>query len=313
MGNGKLAEIRNNLYRLPGMEERMKKLLSRIAEAEKELNSLLVQYEAESLDVEHLQKDTFSATLLRLSGRYDGRLDKETRETVQAKLAYDKAVERVSELRKERDDLSRQITELRDSKRFYEAELKRREEEIRQNTTGEKSIRYQQLEEEQTRLYRQLVEIDEAIRAAEKAKQTAMRIMDHLESAENWATYDVWFKSGIISHMAKYNHLDDAEAEYNRLSSNLRDLEKELRDVRVTSVPELSGIDSTTRAIDFWFDNIFTDLNVRNRIRSDMDRASELTGILRQIIDRLKSNQAAVKRQIDSNEQQKNELLLSLE
>jgi hypothetical protein len=44
-----------------------------------------------------------------------------------------------------------------------------------------------------------------------------------------------------------------------------------------------------------------------------MDRASELTGILRQIIDRLKSNQAAVKRQIDSNEQQKNELLLSLE
>ena len=310
MDHDKLREIQSNLYRLPGMEERMRKLQSRIAEAKRELTSLLVKYEAESLDVERLQKESFSTTLLRLSGRYNGRLDKETREMIQSKLAYDKAVERVRELQKERDDLSRQITGLHEGQRSYEAELKKREQEIRQKPSDEESMRYHQLEAEQTELSKQSVEIEEAIRAAVRAKQTALRIIDHLKSADNWATYDVWSGSGILSHMAKYNRVDSAEEEYHRLSSNLKDLEKELKDIRMGPVPELSGIDSTTRAIDFWFDNIFTDLNVRSRIREDKEQATELAGILQRVITRLESNQAAVKRQIESKEQQKEELLL---
>jgi chromosome segregation ATPase len=307
----RLAEIRENLYRLPAMQDRMRKLMSRLADAEQERNSLLVQYESETLDVQKLQEESLSATLLRLFGKYEGKLDKETQEMIQAKVKYDKAVERVKELQKERDDLSRRISALLDEKLLYDAELARREQEIKSNSSGEKSIRYQQLEEEQKSLYKQLVEIDEAISAANKAYMTALRVIKHLKSADNWATYDVWFKGGIISHAAKYSHIDDAEAEYNRLSSNLKDLQRELKDINMRFSPGFDGIDSTTRAIDFWFDNIFTDLNVRNRIRGDMEHASALAGMIQRVINRLESSKSAVNRQIESVEQKKKDLLIS--
>lgn len=311
MKSDKLSEIRNKLYRLPAMEERLSKILNRIADAEMERDSLLVKYEAEAMDVENLQKESLSATLLRLFGKYDSKLDKEIQEKVQAKLEYDKAVERVKELLKERDELSLSISALRDDQRFYEAELKRREDEIKRNTAGEKSTKYHQLEEDQKNLYKQLVEIDEAIKAANRAKRTALRILEHLKSADRWATYDVWFKGGIISHMAKYGHVDNAEAEYNRLSSNLKDLERELKDINVSYIPGLTGVDSTTRAIDFWLDNIFTDLNVRKRIRGDMEEMSRLTGILQKVVSRLEQSKSAVERQIESIDYEKNQILIN--
>lgn len=310
MDNEKLIEIKNDLYRLPGLEERLKKLINRIRDAENDVSSLLHKFEAESKDVDQLQKESLSSTLLRLIGRYDGKLDKEMQEMIDAKMAYDKASERVKELYLERDDLSSRISLLRQDQQLYETELDRREKEIKNNITDERSIQYNQLETDEKVLYKQLVETDEAMLAANKAKETAKRIIKSLDSAENWATYDIWFKSGIISHMAKYSHIDDAEADFNRLSSNMKDLQRELRDVNLAAIPEMTGIDSTTRAIDFWFDNIFTDLNVRNRIRNDSDQAAKMVGIIQSIITKLEENKSNIQRQLSSIEQSKDDLII---
>ena len=310
MDNEKLIEIKNDLYRLPGLEERLKKLINRIRDAENDVSSLLHKFEAESKDVDQLQKESLSSTLLRLIGRYDGKLDKEMQEMIDAKMAYDKVSERVKELYLERDDLSSRISLLRQDQQLYETELDRREKEIKNNITNERSIQYNQLETDEKVLYKQLVETDEAMLAANKAKETAKRIIKSLDSAENWATYDIWFKSGIISHMAKYSHIDDAEADFNRLSSNMKDLQRELKDVNLAAIPEMTGIDSTTRAIDFWFDNIFTDLNVRNRIRDDSDQVAKMVGIIQSIITKLEGNKSNIQRQLSSIEQSKDDLII---
>jgi len=312
MDNQRLKEIRDNLYQLPGLEERLNRLNRRIREAENELNSLLCRYEKESMDVEQLQKESLSAALLRLVGRYDDKLDKENQEMLEAKMQYDKAAQRVKELHREREELSGRITSLRQEERLYEAELNRREEALRQNTADEKAIRFARLESEVKHLHQQLTEIDEAIASANRAKATAMRILKHLDSAESWATYDVWFKGGIISHMAKYGHIDDAEEEFNRLASNMRDLQQELKDIDMSVHYGLSGIDSTTRAVDFWFDNIFTDLNVRNRIRKDKDQASKLIGSIQGIITKLEGRKTQIRGQINSIERQIDDLVLSI-
>lgn len=310
MDNEKLIEIKNDLYRLPGLEERLKKLINRIRDAENDVSSLLHKFEAESKDVDQLQKESLSSTLLRLIGRYDGKLDKEMQEMIDAKMAYDKASERVKELYLERDDLSSRISLLRQDQQLYETELDRREKEIKNNITNERSIQYNQLETDEKVLYKQLVETDEAMLAANKAKETAKRIIKSLDSAENWATYDIWFKSGIISHMAKYSHIDDAEADFNRLSSNMKDLQRELKDVNLAAIPEMAGVDSTTRVIDFWFDNIFTDLNVRNRIRNDSDQAAKMVGIIQSTITKLEGNKSNIQRQLSSIEQSKDDLII---
>jgi hypothetical protein len=77
--------------------------------------------------------------------------------------------------------------------------------------------------------------------------------------------------------MAKYSHIDEAERRFGVLSSQLRDLKTELADVKGMSVDGLSEISGVQRAVDFWFDNIFTDLSVRGQI---MDNAAELDRLL---------------------------------
>ena len=311
MEKEKLLEIRNNLSVLPVLEEHYERLRSRIYEAEADVRSLLGKYEAESLDVEQLKKDSLSKTLLILLGRYEGKLDKESREMLDAKMGYDKAFQRVKELCRERDELAGRITALRRDKDIYEAELKRREELITTGMVSEVSTQYKQLEAERQMLAKQLVETSEAIKAASRVKSTAKSAMQHLDKAEGWATYDVWAKGGIISHMAKYDHIDNAQADFNRLESQMNDLQKELSDVSFFNTLELSGIDSTTRAIDFWFDNIFTDLNVRNRIRGDIDQLRTLYGKIERIIDKLEGSMLKINKMLNDIEQRKNDLIIS--
>jgi len=161
-------------------------------------------------------------------------------------------------------------------------------------------------------MIQQLVETDEALKAAIGVTNTGERAAQHLGSAEKWATYDVWFKSGIISHMAKYDHIDNAESEFNRLDSQLKNLKKELKDVRMLDTPEISTISSSQRAVDFWFDNIFTDLNVRGKIRNDIEQLESLLSSIYKIISRLESNKTNINRKLKSIDEQKNNLLINL-
>jgi len=90
----------------------------------------------------------------------------------------------------------------------------------------------------------------------------------------------------------------------------MKDLQKELADVNLFIDPNVGKVDSATRAIDFWFDNIFTDLNVRDKIRGDMKQMEYLAGRIQNIIDRLEKNREEIKRQLSVIEYRKNELII---
>ncbi|HEY8422545.1 MAG TPA: hypothetical protein VIL05_12540 [Thermoclostridium sp.] len=312
MDSSSLKEIRNNIAVLPVLRERAENLRERIREAKREVGMLLEKYEKECLDVEQLKNSSFSAFLLKIVGKYEGRLEKEEQEIIAAKLEYDRAYQKVGELEKELGELENRIIDLKKQELIYETEVKKREQMLLSQMDTEKSKQYMKLEQEREFIQRQIVEINEAIQAANRARITARTVMEHLESAENWATYDVWFKGGIISHMAKYDHIDQAEADFNRLSSQLRDLRKELSDINVYEAPGLAEIDSATRAIDFWFDNIFTDLSVRNRIRDNMDQVRNVYGKLARVITNIESRRREFQQRLEEIEYLKNELILSL-
>lgn len=311
METERLMEIQERLAYLPALQERMNKLRIRIQEVEEDVRSLLRKYEQEALDVEQIKKDTLSTTILRMIGKYEGRVNKEVEEMMTAKMEYDKAAQRMQALHQERDELGSRIAGLRQEETMYERELRKREEEIQINVTSEISIRYRELEAEEKGLSRQLVEIDEAMKAARRVIATADTAIGHLSSAEGWATYDVWAKGGILSHMAKYDHIDNAQAACNRLQSQMKDLQKELSDVNLSAHVGLTGIDSTTRAVDFWFDNIFTDLKVRDKIRNDQSDLKSLVRKMEDIVGKLHKSHGEIKGKIAELERKKQELIIS--
>lgn len=312
MDSEKLKEIRDNLYLLPVLRDKSEKLNIKLKEANKKVSELLQKYEKERLDAEQLKINTLSAFILKLVGKYEGRLEKEEREALTAKIEYDQAVVRVEELSLELEDTRKRISDLEREKQKYDNEIKEREKKILSGMSSEKSEEYMRLIEEENSSGRQMVEMDEAIRAANRVQSTIQTVIRHLESADKWATYDIWTRGGIISHMAKYNHIDQAESDFHRVSSQLRELKRELSDINNFAVPGMDGIDSATRAFDFWFDNIFTDFKVRNRIRGDIDQMWKLTKNIDKIIARIESGRSEIKRRRESIEQRKNDLLISL-
>ncbi len=310
MDNNSFIELRDKLAALPLLQERMKAITSKLYQAEDDVKSLLRKYQQEALDVDALQKDSLSNTLLKLVRKFDDKVNKENEEMLTAKLNYDKAVERVKELTKERSELATKISELVADKRVFDAEYSSRENLIKSTLSSEAYTAYSELESQQNHFNRQIAETDEAITAAKRVISLASGALSHLESAEGWATYDVWSRGGIISHMAKYEHIDDAQAHLNRLGFLIKELENELKDVNLVDALEYSGINSTTRAVDFWFDNIFTDLNVRDKIRQDSYNVQKLIRQVENIVSRLETNKSQIKSKQVEIQNSKNRLIM---
>lgn len=311
MNSNKLREMKQDLAALPILEERIKKLQSMASEAEGNLNKLLSGFEKESMDVERLKKDSFSTTLLKFTGKYDNKMDKETREMLDAKIEYDKAVHLLKELNSQSEEIGRRISGLKIEKRIYEAEIKSRKQILLNEFENDISKKYKELEKESESLHCQIVEIDESIMAARRVNSTANSAIKHLESAEGLANYDVWLKGGALIHMAKYELIDDAEEDFNRLSSQLKDLKKELLDIDMIDLSGVTSIDSITRIFDYWFDNIFTDINVLDQIRKNMVEIARLMKRIDELITKLLKKKEECKNNIKDKENRMSELLIS--
>lgn len=307
-----LSEIRDSLNAIRPLEDKVSALDGRLRKAEAKAAALLEKYEKESLDVLQIQKETISSFVLKALGKYDERLEKEKREAIEAKLNYDAASADFDELKREKAELEHRLSELRRQAREYESELARRREYIRLRLSEPEGAEYGRLEGEIADIIAQITEIDEARRAADRVMKTAQSARDSLESAESWASFDMWTKGGLLSHAAKYSHIDEAEACFNRLSSQVRTLRTELSDVQGLAEAELTSVSPGQRAVDFWFDNIFTDISVRSQIRGNIDELSRLTDKVRKTETVLRGRLYELNRHLDELKRRQEDLLVSL-
>ena len=312
MSEQNLYTLRDRVMTLPTLERRENALAGEIRKSEDEVSNLLRQYARESRDVEKLQQESFSAFLFRLVGKYENKLEKEQREEIAAKLAYDRASAHLEFLKREKDELASRISALRADKRAYQRELENRRQDLSGKLSQPNELRYAELEKERNTIIAQITEIGEAVRAAGRALYTANTIADSLDSAEGWATYDAFTRGGLISHMAKYSHIDEAEASFNILSHNLRELKSELADVQGLSVSGLTEISSGQRTLDFWFDNIFTDLSVRGQIQDNAEQINQLIRSINKAISALELKRSEMERALEQNRRSEEELLLSI-
>ena len=305
-----LKEMRSRLNALPVLHARLEKLRSQLCEAETAVYELKKKYESETQDVNELQNGGFSSAFLKLIGQYEGKLTKETQEQLRAKAAYDEAKIKLDDVRSQQHDLLKRISDLKTEERVYEAALEQRKSYILSNVGSDAYSRYMETLHQLAELEKQVTETDEALRAAHRADSTARYALDTLDSAHGWATYDVWGGGGILSHMAKYDHLDQAEESMVRLDVQIRSLQKELKDVRFQGNANFQMVDSTTRAVDFWLDNIFTDLNVRSVISENQDRLRTLCGQLKRLSDTLQTDKNLLQSQIRNLESIQESLLI---
>ena len=115
-------------------------------------------------------------------------------------------------------------------------------------------------------------EVDEAIRAGERALDSLREAKAKLNSARNWGIYDI-LGGGMISSIVKHSKMSSANEWVERANHDLKRFAKELRDVDEDGLYVQAG--SLASTLDIFFDNVFSDFIVQNRIneaRGEIDR-----------------------------------------
>jgi hypothetical protein len=127
-------------------------------------------------------------------------------------------------------------------------------------------------------------EIAQAQDARADAEKALSAAASNLSSASSWSTYDTFFGGGMIADAIKRGHLRDATGAISNAQYAMIALAAELRDVEWSNPrPAAPQISSALGATDFWFDNIFSDWMVRDRISTSRQSVAETLGRLAEL------------------------------
>ncbi|MCL2619480.1 MAG: MICOS complex subunit MIC60 [Defluviitaleaceae bacterium] len=289
-----LREKYARVVALPKYEELLANTRTALSHIDDDIAKLLRQYQREKRDVERIERDGLSAFLLRLVGRYEDKLEKEQQQEIDAKLAYDKAKIHRQHLIEEELTLHQKVVQLKDEEKALSSEFDARRKKLAGRAT------------EHCDIINKMTDIEEAQRTIKQIGVTVEDVIGSLNSAKGWATFDMFTRGGILTHISKYSHLDEAEAVFYTLSSQMKRLTAQLKGMHYVSMPEFNGISKTERAIDFWFDNIFTNISVREQIVDNLTAVRGLANNLHQVNIVLGQKFAQL-------EKQEEELLLSMD
>ena len=298
----KMARKRKLSTEVAALEDQRSGLAARVQQLKEETYK-------EQLDVDQLENFSAAKLFYQIMGKLDERLEKEQAELYAAALRYDSARQELhavgADLAARREELSL----LGNCEAEYNRLLEARARELRKDPQSPTARRLLALEERQAQLTARSKELQEAIQAGYDALSDISSIESALSSAEGWGTWDV-FGGGLISDMAKYSHLDDAQQQINGLQRSLSRFRTELADVDIRTGIQVE-VDSFLRFADYFFDNIFTDWAVLDRIRRTQSQIHEVDGSVRTILYRLERDLDQCQRDSEAVRQELKDFLVN--
>ncbi|MBO4470690.1 MAG: hypothetical protein J5841_02960 [Clostridia bacterium] len=128
-------------------------------------------------------------------------------------------------------------------------------------------------------------EINEAIRAGERALDSLDQARRQLDSARNWGIYDM-IGGGMISSIVKHTKIDNANEWMSLANRDLRNFARELRDIRDEDLQIDTG--SLVSMLDIFCDNFFSDIMVQKKINNARARIDDLSDRVYDAVQALK-------------------------
>ena len=303
-----LGQLRRKTAMKPVLEAKLCELQNQRREYDREVISLRVSFRKEQEDVEKLEGRSLANYFFQVVGKLDEKLDQERREAYAAKVKLDAAERELAGIESDISEIQIQLSKIQIAEAQYEEELEKKRSMLKvSGTTAADQII--EIEQKIAALETQKKEIKEAISAGYSARSIADRILSELESADGWNTWDMFGGGGVITHMAKHSHLDEAQDLVSQLQGELRRFKTELADIRITANMQVN-IDGFLRFADYFFDGLFADWAVGDKISQSMNSVSSTKSQISRTLDKLNSMEQAADRGIASLKQQLDELIV---
>ena len=193
-------------------------------------------------------------------------------------------------------EIQSQLSDLYGCENAYASALAKKRAEVKASGTPA-GAEILELEEKIAFQESQKREIHEAQSAGRNALRTADDVLSELKSAQDWNTWDMFGGGGIITHMAKHGHLDDAQANIMALQGMLRKFKTELADINIQANMQVN-VDGFLRFADYFFDGLFADWAVGDRISESQSSVISVRYKIEQAMNKLTSLDQAADKQI---------------
>ncbi|MDK8188613.1 hypothetical protein QP794_00765 [Paenibacillus sp. UMB7766-LJ446] len=262
--NEQLAVLKEKGRMYEKWNDRLEKLNQEEAEWKTKVQQRLEHLQKEQNDVDRLNSMTLSAFFYHLIGKKEDRLEKEELELMESKAAYDTACQMLTDIQEQRSQVQQELDRQREYQ-FWQSDYKVLWGQ-KENDLLEKDAELQQMAEDREHLSGELQELNEADREGQYLLLALERAEKALSSAGNWGVYDM-MGGGVISTHIKRSRMDDAQDAIMDAGRRLRRFQKELEDVRMAVNTELH-LGGLLSFADYFFDNLFVDWMVQDKIRN---------------------------------------------
>lgn len=281
-----LQRLQQEMMEKERADAKLADLYNQQNELEKKAADLKKIMEDEQEDVDRLNRKSLTAFLYRASGKMGEKLSKEEEEAFAAAVKYDAAAKELQAVEEDIAYYEKQASGLPDCKIQYERMLEAKKEEIKESGNIEAG-KILEMERQIAAIENRRKEVKEAISAGERARSIAEETLEGLQSAKNWGMVDL-IGGGIMSDVIKYDKLKSVKDRTSALQMALRTFRTELSDVssRIEG-PLQVEVGEFLHFADYFFDGIFTDWMVYDKIKVSKERAeqtySQIQGILEQL------------------------------
>ena len=270
--------------------------------------SARIDYRKEQEDVDKLESRSLVNYFFRVVGSMDEKLTKERQEAYTAAVKHGAAVKELRDIEEDIQRFAQEYSKLRGCENAYKEALYEKRMALKA-AGGEHVDEILQLEERCAVLRGHKKELSEAISAGNSARSTADSILQSLNSAKNWGTYDA-LGGGLVADIAKHNHLNVAQTSVEQLQSQLRRFRTELADVKVRADMQVN-VDGFLRFADYFFDGLAADLTVLNKISRSQSEVQSAKSRIDSILSRLKSMLRTVDWELGKEKKKLDELVLN--
>ena len=281
-----------------------------IAQIQKKADDLKARWHAEEADVEKLQKTTLTAVFYELIGKKGEKLEQEQREALAAAAHYQTAQAELEGLRRERDMVKSECAQLQGCEARFEAAKAARAAELKA-TDPIHGRQILELESQLGQVESQTQELHEALAAGNRALSITRDVQKELDSAENWGTWDMLGGGGLITQMAKHEHLDSAQVLIHKLQNQLRQFKTELADVEIYADLNIQ-IDEFLRFADWFFDGLIVDWTVQDKIEQAKNDVYTTAAQIQSFLNRLDQLNTELLRRKDQVREELETLLLGI-
>ena len=302
-----LKELQRRAARKVQLDNQLRELKEQRRELEAKVEELAAIKHDEQADVDRLESGGLAALFYSLIGKGEEKLTKERREAAAAALKYESAARELDSVMSDIAGCESELAGLSGCEREYEETLQAKSREVKASG-GAAAAKLLELEARAAACVGRKKEILEAIAAGSEALVTAEEILDDLDSAGSWATWDV-FGGGIIADIAKHSHLDEAQYAVERLQSQLRRFKTELADVGGIGADVRVNVDGFLRFADYFFDGIFVDFAVMDHISNSAEQVQAVHARISDVLERLHAMLSRTETELNETRAQADELV----